>query len=247
MLVQRLVLPPFFALSNPEGYAREELIKLYETKSQIFIVVESSLDMVIHLLRQAKKLGLVGRESTWIIPDSITSLLDSVNNSVISTMEGTLGVKTHCSTEDSSEYLEFHAQFNKIFKTQYPVEDNSDTSSYALRAYDSIRIVIQAIERMKSNFSSPKILLDNMLSSNFSGLSDNMLSRMTSNTPIMRIVNVVEKRYKEMDFWERDFGFSISPLIEKNGNAIANDATNTLPRKLQQCEKDWKLLPKKIH
>ena len=80
MLVQRLVLSPFFALSNPEGYAREELIKLYETKSQIFIVVESSLDMVIHLLRQAKKLGLVGRESTWIIPDSITSLLDSVNN-----------------------------------------------------------------------------------------------------------------------------------------------------------------------
>ena len=145
MLVQRLVLPPFSALSNPEWYAREELIKLYETKSQIFIVVESSLDMVIHLLRQAKKLGLVGRESTWIIPDSITSLLDSVNNSVISTMEGTLGIKTHCSIEDSSEYLEFHAQFNKIFKTQYPVEDNSDTSSYALRAYDSIRIVIQAI------------------------------------------------------------------------------------------------------
>ena len=176
MLVQRLVLPPFSTLSNPEGYAREELIKLYETKSQIFIVVESSLDMVIHLLRQAKKLGLVGRESTWIIPDSITSLLDSVNNSVISTMEGTLGIKTHCSTEDSSEYLEFHAQFNKIFKTQYPVEDNSDTSSYALRAYDSIRIVIQAIERMTSNFSSPKILLDNILSSNFSGLSDNMLS-----------------------------------------------------------------------
>lgn len=49
---------------------------------------------------------------------------------------------------------------------------------------------------------------------------------------------MVGKRYKEMDFWIRDFGFSMSPLIEKNANA--NDATNTLPRKLQQCEKDWK-------
>ena len=32
----------------------------------------------------------------------------------------------------------------------------------------------------------------------------------------------------------------MSPFIEKYGNANANDATNTLPRKLQQCEKDWK-------
>lgn len=131
--------------------------------------------MVIHLHRQAKKLALIGRESTWIIPDSVTSLLDSVNNSVLSTMDGVLGFKTHYSVEDSSEYQEFHAQFKKIFRTQYPVEDNSDPSIYALRAYDSIRIVIQAIERMTSNSCSPKILLDNMLSSNFSGLSGKII------------------------------------------------------------------------
>lgn len=131
--------------------------------------------MVIHLHRQAKKLALTGRESTWIIPDSVTSLLDSVNNSVLSTMDGVLGFKTHYSVEDSSEYQEFHAQFKKIFRTQYPVEDNSDPSIYALRAYDSIRIVIQAIERMTSNSCSPKILLDNMLSSNFSGLSGKII------------------------------------------------------------------------
>lgn len=131
--------------------------------------------MVIHLHRQAKKLALTGRESTWIIPDSVTSLLDSVNNPVLSTMDGVLGFKTHYSVEDSSEYQEFHAQFKKIFRTQYPVEDNSDPSIYALRAYDSIRIVIQAIERMTSNSCSPKILLDNMLSSNFSGLSGKII------------------------------------------------------------------------
>lgn len=131
--------------------------------------------MVIHLHRQAKKLALIGRESTWIIPDSVTSLLDSVNNSVLSTMDGVLGFKTHYSVEDSSEYQEFHAQFKKIFRTQYPVEDNSDPSIYALRAYDSIRIVIQAVERMTSNSCSPKILLDNMLSSNFSGLSGKII------------------------------------------------------------------------
>ena len=212
--------------------------------------------MVTHLFREAKKMRSVWSELAWIIPESVTSLLDSMNNSVIASMEGALGIKTYHSEERSSEYQDFHAQFRKMFRTEYPEEDNSDPGIFALRAYDSIRIVIQAIERMtgntSSNGSSPE-MLHNMLSSNFSGLSGNIHfeGSQLSDTPILRIVNVVGKRYKEIDFWIPDFGFSMSPLKEKieekNGRRNFNDTTNALvgpiiwPGNLRQTPKGWEM------
>ena len=227
----RLVLPPF--LSDSEELIHKELVKLEEsTPCRVFIVRKSSLTMVTSLFREAKKVGLVGgeTEAAWIIPDSITNLLDSVDKSVISSMEGTIGIKTHYSNSSDS-YKEFNDKFETSFRANYFEEENSKPGIYALRAYDSISVITKAIER-----STGGTLLGNMLSVNFSGLSGEirfdgqMLSQ--SETPKFKIVNVDGEKCNELNYWTPDkkikedwLGLKLVP----RGGAIAKEMTIVVP------------------
>lgn len=210
----RLVLPPYSSLSDPNGVVLDELeTVLNNVQSRVFIVLRSSFPMVAHLFREAEKLGLVGKESVWIVAESITNMLDSVDSSVITSMEGILGIKTYYS-ESTDAYKDFYTQFNEMFQTENQQKHSFKPSIHALRAYDSIRAITQATNNVTTT------LLENILSSNFDGLSGNVSFQEGKLLPasIFRIVNVIgnrdkeavsqqQRRYKELDFWMPQYGF----------------------------------------
>ncbi|XP_059670052.1 glutamate receptor 3.5-like isoform X2 [Cornus florida] len=211
-----LVLPPFSDLSNPQQSINKELSKLESTtKSRVFIFLQSSLPLTNLLFSEAKKMSFMRKDSVWIIADTTRSLLNSVSPPVVSAMEGTLGINPYYS-ENSSSFKHFHEQFQQNFQLYYPEEDNTEPGIHALRAYDSIMTIVQAIVKSAGKMNSSK-MLESILSSNFTGLSGELrfeVGRLSSSQKFS-IVNIGNQENNNLGFWSSELGFSDSPSTTK--------------------------------
>ncbi|KAL6203074.1 hypothetical protein ACLB2K_026778 [Fragaria x ananassa] len=216
----RIVLPRISESTDPYWDEVEKQFKLSNVQSRTFIVLQSSLPTVTGLFKVPKKMGLVGVDSAWIITEGIASLLDPQGNH---DMEGTLGIKT-CYDRNTTTY----ASFQKEFRTKYSDEDNPKPGIYALRAYDIISIITQAISKMntKTTNTSLQELLAERLSNNYKGLSGIMQLKggeVLLDSPRFRIINIVDgKTDKELNIWTPGFGFSKS-LVKVSGTYRSSD------------------------
>ncbi|KAL3522406.1 hypothetical protein ACH5RR_015240 [Cinchona calisaya] len=217
-----LVLPPISSISNPGEIVREEVVNLLKTQSRVFVVLRSSLPLATYLFREAKKIGLMGRDSVWIIADSVSNLLDSVDTSFISSVQGGLGIKIYYS-EETKPFLDFTRSFQRNFRLEFPDEHHLEPGIHALQAYDGITAISKAVMelgRKRNTTIASMSLLAKIRSSNFTGLTGNVYfhGEALSSTPIFRIVNVVGKSYKEIGFWSSSFGF-VDDLKFEDGKA----------------------------
>ncbi|KAL9251024.1 Glutamate receptor 2.8-like protein [Drosera capensis] len=202
----RLVLPPFASLANPKETVHQLLNQVNtHCNSRVFIVLDASWTLTRYLFEGAQEIGLAGNNSVWLMAEEIANLFPSFNNSAV---EGGLGVKRYYS-KSRTVFQDFEAQFWQKFSKEYPEEENYDAGYYSLLAYDGVRAIGKAIEGSSNNASSG--FLESFLALDFQGLSgqiyfeENRIAR----KPTYRMVNVVNRELKELEFWNPGLGFSM--------------------------------------
>ncbi|KAL5729980.1 hypothetical protein ACHQM5_002864 [Ranunculus cassubicifolius] len=227
-----LALPPITTLPNPKAHIHKKLKKLNSMQSRVFIIVGSSLELSSHIATEGKDIGLMGDNSVWITTDSVANLFQSVDSSFMSSMQGFIGIKTHFSTTNPF-FLNFSTQFRNKSQSTYPnKEDKYEPGINALRAYDAISTIALALERSAKKHipTTSKVLLGNILSSNFSGLSEDIQFKNgeLSTTVQYEIVNVRGPRqgYNILKYWSPEYGFAnhTNDEMTTQGKNITSDA-----------------------
>ncbi|CAK9312566.1 unnamed protein product [Citrullus colocynthis] len=219
----RLALP---WASNQEILIEQELKRLVNSqRNRVFIVTQLPLELVDLLLTKAKKMNMVGNGYTWIVShevfDLIPSLDSSSSSSLLNKMEGVIGLQTYFNDTKMS-FKSFETKFKKIYKLEYPQEEEPKKASIlAIRAYDAAHVITRAMEKLGENLrSSDRLLMEKILESNFEGFSGMVRfskknGMLISQSPNFKIIKVVDQIYREVAFWTPKLGY-VEKFVEVN-------------------------------
>ncbi|KAJ6433515.1 hypothetical protein OIU84_017244 [Salix udensis] len=188
-------------------------------------IVHASAPLAAKIFRNAKRIGMMEKEFVWITTVDTMNLIDTFDTSIISSMQGVLGVKSYYS-RSTKQFKNFRFRFNSKCHELYRQEPYHEPCVYSLQAYDAMRAVSLAltdgVPRSKSfqNSTNNSLMLSisgekivsRISESNFEGLAGafNFQKGILSPESLFRIINVVGKSYREIGYWTEKLGFSES-------------------------------------
>ncbi|KAL5973940.1 hypothetical protein ACLOJK_030599 [Asimina triloba] len=227
----------------------EELYKLMNLQTRVFVVhVFTSLGS--RLFSKANEIGMMSEGYVWIITDGLAGLLDSLDSSVIESMQGVIGVKTYI--PKSKELDKFTIRWKRKILLENPSISKADLSILGLRAYDTVQSLAMAAERvgaMEANFQKPNStnqnstdlqslgvfqsgpkLLQAILNTTFKGLSGEFrLADGQIQPSVFQLINVVGGGGREIGFWTPDSGLSRVLTNSTNGGTYSTSMGNLKP------------------
>ncbi|KAI6705306.1 hypothetical protein NL676_008268 [Syzygium grande] len=208
----QLILQAFSSPTRAEVSLEEKLMTLKGKASPIFIVLGLSAQGSAHFLKEAKKMGLFYGNSVWIFAEKpFTNLLTSVKHSAISsTVKGAIGIITY--RPKNQEYREFKAKFLNMFHHKYGKNFNFEPGIDAVRAYDCIMTVKNAIDAAPSHDIMPELLLNRISRTRLMGLSGAIRFEkgQLAHQPNFQLVSVDGNEYREAKLWSPNSSFSRS-------------------------------------
>ncbi|OIT19159.1 PREDICTED: glutamate receptor 2.9-like [Nicotiana attenuata] len=220
-----------------------ELYKLNTMQTRVFVVHLQPF-LASRLFLKAKEAGMMNNGYAWIITDVVTSVLDSVDPSVIeSSMQGVLGVKPYFPR--SHELNNFTKRWRERFRQEYPNMDQVELNVYGLWAYDSITVLAKAVQNVGAT-AIPEVkkpdAKENLSDLDALGTSElgSLLIDTLQNTSLKRglsgdfriidgelqpspyqIVNIIGKGERSIGFWTESDG--ISYKLTMNGKTAKSN------------------------
>lgn len=207
------------------------LVNVAMMQSRI-IVVHAHSNSGFMIFKVAHYLGMMQEGYVWIATDWLSTVLDSTSLPLetMDTLQGALVLRQH--TPDTDRKKMFTSKWNNL------TGGSLGLNSYGLHAYDTVWLVAQAIDNFFSQggvvsctnytslhsdkagglnldamsiFDNGTLLLNNILRSNFVGLSGpiKLDSERSLFRPAYDIINVVGNGVRRVGYWSNYSGLSI--------------------------------------
>ncbi|KAD4584311.1 hypothetical protein E3N88_21912 [Mikania micrantha] len=187
---------------------QEQLHKLSIMQTKLYII-HASHSLALHIFKNAKCLGMMDAGYKWIVTSKTMDLLDFMDDEVMKSMQGVVGLKS---------YVPQSRDLKKL-TLKYHVMKFNDMNAHAISAYDGVSTLAMAVEKthsvLKLNIQNSAMaqwgttLLNQMLRISFDGLRGNF-----------KFMNA-----RVVGFWTTDAGFT-----KKIGklNSFPHDGLDTI-------------------
>ncbi|OMO89096.1 Ionotropic glutamate receptor [Corchorus olitorius] len=140
--------------SATDDQISKELYKLMTMKTRVFIVHMSPY-LGTRLFAIAKKIGMMKEGYAWIVTDGMTNLWSLRDLSIVDSLQGVVGVRTHVPKSNVLE--DFRVRWKTKFQQDNPTIINAELNIFGLWAYDATFALAMAIENVSmGNFSFNK-------------------------------------------------------------------------------------------
>ncbi|KAL6331906.1 hypothetical protein AAG906_020254 [Vitis piasezkii] len=193
-----------------------ELQKLMTMSTRVFVVHMSS-SLASRFFLKAKELGMMSKGYAWIITDGITSILNSMDPSVIDSMQGLIGLRPYI--PPSEELNNFTVKLKTKASEEISPRKSQPEKLKSLSKFTNLASI--SVSQTGSK------ILKAVLQSKFNGLSGKFQLKDGQLEPVaFQLVNVVGNGVKGIGFWTPKHG--ISRVLNLSNSQLYSASVNDL-------------------
>ncbi|MED6203633.1 hypothetical protein PIB30_001331 [Stylosanthes scabra] len=128
----------------------KELYKLMTMQTRVF-VVHMTPPLGTRLFSIAKTIGMMDHGYVWILTDGMANFFNSLDSSIMESMEGVLGVRPYIPR--TRQLLDFRARWKRHFLRDNPTLVDINLNALGIWAYDATTALAMAVEKLDTTLS----------------------------------------------------------------------------------------------